>query len=123
MYQQSFAAAGNVAGSPELKYLNGRAKVEFRLAVHPVYFNRNSGEIVQEPTVFHSCEAWDDDAEHIAASFSNGERIVVIGTQHASEWTDKTTGQTRRRNYINVEEAGLSVKFDGHDVENDEAGE
>jgi single-strand DNA-binding protein len=49
--------------------------------------------------------------EHLRDLRLKGTRVLVTGTLKTEHWTDRTTGEERRRQRLNVDEIGVSLKF------------
>lgn len=102
--------AGNLAGDPELRYTpNGKAAASFTVAVNSRI--QRDGEWVDGTPTFVRCEAWNQLAENVAASFERGQRVIVAGRIRTDEWEDKETGKKRTGDKLIVDEIGASVAF------------
>ena len=93
MYEPTIALAGHLGGDPELRYTpNGVAVCDIRLATTP---RRQVGDEWQDrETLWFKVSCWRQLAEHVAASFKKGDRVVVQGKlmQETYERRDGTTG-------------------------------
>jgi len=99
---------GNVATPPEFKVTTGGMPVaNFRLASAQRHFDRSSGSWVDDGTNWYNVSAFRGLAEHVAASVSKGEPLVV-------------TGRLRLRAWESGGKKGVSIDIDaetlGHDL-------
>lgn len=96
---------GNLTRDPELNFISsGAALCKFSIAD-----NQKKADGETEPHYF-DCVAWRELAEHIAESFTSGQRIIVHGKLIQSRWTNED-GQNRQKVEITVEDAGHSLKW------------
>jgi single stranded DNA-binding protein len=65
----------------------------------------------QRPAFFWDAVAFDVIAEKIAAHTNKGDRVIVAGSTDPQEWTDKASGEKRRKNGLVVSDLGLEVRF------------
>ena len=78
--QDIITVTGNVAGPPEFKVTAGGLPiVNFRLGSAQRRFDRQSGTWVDDGTNWYNVSAFRGLAEHIAASVTKGEPLVVTG--------------------------------------------
>lgn len=106
------AFEGNVTAEPEVKtFDDGNTTVRFRLLNNPQYLDRNTGETVRATPVGMTCSTRGHMARKIAQHAHKGDRLLVWGSLKAREYTDKSTGQTRTIEYLDVEAAGDSFRF------------
>ena len=80
---------------------SGTAYINFRLAAY-------GGK--DKDKVYWTCVAFGELAEHIAASCTNGSRLVVGGRVESNNWEDKE-GTKRYDTQVIVNEAGLDLRF------------
>lgn len=86
---------GNVGQDPEIRYLEGNAKVaQFRLATTERYKDRASGEN-RESTEWHTIVAWRNSADVVERFVKKGTQVYVEGRLRTREWTDQTGGKRR----------------------------
>ena len=86
---------GNVGQDPEIRYLEGNAKVaQFRLATTERYKDRASGEN-RESTEWHTIVAWRNSADVVERFVKKGTQVFVEGRLRTREWTDQTGGKRR----------------------------
>lgn len=101
----------NLTHDPELRYVsNGKAVVDLRLVHNPRVRNAG-GEWVDGEPVYFIGTVWEQQAENAAASLSRGDRVVVTGTRHSEEYTDRTTGEIRTSRRMKVHELAVSIRF------------
>lgn len=106
--QDTITVTGNVAGNPEFKVTaGGLAVVNFRLGSAQRRLDRSTGTWVDEGTNWYNVSAFRGLAEHIAASVTKGEPLVV-------------TGRLRLRPWESGGKKGVSIDIDaeavGHDL-------
>jgi single-strand DNA-binding protein len=93
--EPTIALSGHLGGDPELRYTpNGVAVCDIRVATTP---RRQVGDDWQDrETQWFKVACWRQTAEHVAASFKKGDRVVVHGKllQESYEKRDGTTGVT-----------------------------
>ncbi|QPE03480.1 single-stranded DNA-binding protein [Microbacterium schleiferi] len=99
---------GNVAGPPEFKITaGGLAVANFRLGSAQRRLDRSTGTWVDDGTNWYNVSAFRGLAEHIAASVTKGEPLVV-------------TGRLRLRAWESGGKKGVSIDIDadtvGHDL-------
>lgn len=104
----NITVTGNVAGPPEFKITpGGLAVVNFRLASAQRRLDRKTGTWVDDGTNWYNVSAFRGLAEHIAASVTKGEPLVV-------------TGRLRLRAWESGGKKGISIDIDaetvGHDL-------
>lgn len=103
---------GNLADDPKLRnFDDGNAAATFRLIDNPQHTDRESGEIIKGEPVAMSCNVRGDLARNIAKSARKGDRLLVSGTLKARSWDDEQTGQRRTTEFLQVDSAGLSLRF------------
>lgn len=103
--------AGNLAADPETRTLqNGQVVTNFRVLSTPSYFDKNTGNWVDRPTLGLKVEAWRGLAENAANTLKKGMGVVVTGRLMADEFTDKTTGERRFAQHIEADDIGVSLK-------------
>jgi len=102
---------GNLTGDPELRYTKttGQAVCTIRLAVSSRRKNID-GEYEDTPAIFYEATTWGQLAEHLADSAHKGDRVIVHGSTHDEEWTDRE-GMTRIKHALQVTSLGLSLRY------------
>jgi single-strand DNA-binding protein len=91
--EPTIALGGHLGGDPELRYTpNGVAVCDLRVATTP---RRQVGEVWEDrETIWFKVSCWRQVAEHVAASFKKGDKVLVQGKllQQTYERQDGTTG-------------------------------
>lgn len=108
---------GRLSRDPELRFSqSGVAICSFGLAWSPRKKNAQTGEWEDGDTSWFNCTAWRQLAEHVAASFTKGNRVIVTGSISVRQWEDKD-GNKRTSVEIDVQDCGPSLRFDTATVE------
>jgi single-strand DNA-binding protein len=95
MNEMTITLAGNLVSDPELRYTaTGVPVVNFRVASTQRIKTDQGWK--DGDTLFLTCNAWRDLAEHVAESCNRGDRVVV-------------TGRIKQRSYENKEGAQVTV--------------
>lgn len=103
---------GNLTSDPELRFTSSGVSVaSFRVASTPRNFNRASGQWEEGTTLFMHCEAWQEMAENINETLRKGMRVIVSGRLVQESWTDKSSGESRSRLKLRVDEIGPSLRY------------
>ena len=85
--QDIITVTGNVAGPPEFKITaGGLPVVNFRLGSAQRRLDRSTGTWVDDGTNWYNVSAFRGLAEHIAASVTKGEPLVVTGRLRLRPW-------------------------------------
>jgi single-strand DNA-binding protein len=102
---------GNLTTDPELRFTKstGQAVCTVRLAVSSRRKNMD-GDYEDTPAVFYEATAWGQLAEHLADSARKGDRLLVRGSTHDEEWTDRDGG-TRVKHVLQVTALGMSLRY------------
>lgn len=101
---------GNLAAEPEHRTTHtGRDVTTFRV-IENVRRRSENGWEDDEPNVYR-VQAWGALGEHVAASCSMGDPVVVLGAMRTSRWTDKDTGTERTAPFVVADEVGFSLRF------------
>lgn len=96
---------GNVGQQPELRYTNtGLATIEVSVGVTRKTQN-------DKKTTWFDVVAFDTLAEHFAASFQKGNRVIVVGRMEKKEWETKD-GKKASKFQLIADDGGLSVRWD-----------
>lgn len=107
---------GFVGAKPQLQVAkdneNAKAWVRFSVATNPNYRN-SRGEWVQGETIWFTCKAWGELAQHIAHSVSKGERVLIQGRLAPTTWesVDPQTQQNIRHRdmAIHIQHIGIDL--------------
>lgn len=98
---------GNLVSDPVLAVTsNEKVLCKARVAVNEPY--QMNGEW-RERTSYMNIVAWDGLAENIAASFSTGDRVIVVGRIDVRDYTTED-GSRAYSTEINATEVGASVR-------------
>lgn len=88
-----------------------RSVINFSVAYTPRAKN-SSGEWVDKQTIWRECTVWGKQADYVEKSFKKGDRVFVYGQLNVGDpYTDKNGDEHPGREFILVEETGLSVLF------------
>ena len=102
---------GNLAGDPELRFTaSGHAVANFTIAQTPRTRNQQSGEGVDDETLWVRASVWRDVAENVAESLTKGMRVVAHGRLKARSFETKE-GQQRTNWELDVDEIGPSLRW------------
>jgi single-strand DNA-binding protein len=106
----TITAEGNLVAEPNLQFAKttGQAVCNLRIAVSTRRKNMD-GEYEDTPAVFFDGTCWGALAEHVA-ELHKGDRVLVHGTTHDEEWTDRE-GATRVKHVIQVTAVGASLRY------------
>lgn len=107
---------GNLTAAPELRYSqSGVAVANFTVAQTPRRLNRITNEWEDLETLFQRCTLWREYAEHVAASLSSGDRVIVTGDLGAEVYmtkpTDGTEPQKRSVTVLTVSDVGPALRY------------
>ena len=103
--------AGTVVADPTIKYLDsGAAVANFTIAANDRRFDRERGEWVDASATFLRCSIWRQEAEHVAESLSQGDRVLATGVLKQNKW-ETEQGEKRTAFELAVSEIGASLKF------------
>lgn len=94
--QNQVLLVGRLTRDPNVAFTQkGQAVCRFDIAVNRRYMDTNTNEW-KDDTVFVPVVVWGPAAERIKDRIKKGTPVHVEGRLTSSEYTDKTTGQTRR---------------------------
>ena len=101
---------GNLTGDPELRTTGtGKTVVNFSIADTKRKYNRQTKAWEDGDTLFLTCSAWNDLAEHIAASLTKGTRVVATGELSQRSYQTQT-GENRTVVELKVNDIGASLR-------------
>jgi single-strand DNA-binding protein len=102
---------GNLTADPELRFTKttGQAVCTIRLAVSSRRKNIDR-EYEDTAPVFYEATCWGQLAEHLANSAHKGDRVLIHGTTHDEEWTDRE-GRSRVKHVLQVQAIGASLRY------------
>jgi single-strand DNA-binding protein len=114
MADSTITIIGNLAADPEIRYTtNGSAVVKFRIGCSRRF--QKNGEWTSK-TSWWGVEAWGQLAENIAASFTKGMRVIVVGEVDADEYTTES-GDKRVSYYVRASSVGPDLRWATSSVE------
>ena len=98
---------GRVGNDPEPRYFDdGKVVLNLSLAVrrkyHPLERKVRGIRSGEEETDWFALELWGRDAEYVASYVEKGARIGITGSLAQDAWTDRATGEQRRKAKIVV---------------------
>ena len=100
---------GNLVGTPEMRFTPaGIAVANFRVASTPRYKDNATGEWKDGDTLFLTCHAWRQLAEHITESLEQGMRVIVTGRLRQRSYETKE-GEKRTVYELEADEAGPAL--------------
>lgn len=100
---------GNLTDNPTLSYTKSEIAVaNFSVAHTPRRFVE--GEWTDGDTVFIRCTVWREYAEHVAASLSKGDNVLVIGELVTDNY-EREDGTTAYGFNLSVTEIGPALRF------------
>jgi single-strand DNA-binding protein len=101
----------NLTADPELRFTKttGQAVATIRLAASARRKDMD-GAYQDTPAVFYEATVWGAVAENAADCLRKGDRVLVHGTSHDEEWTDRE-GQTRVKHVLQVTGLGASLRY------------
>jgi single-strand DNA-binding protein len=112
MNDTSLTITGNLVDAPELRFTpvptGGQAVARFRIASTPRYRDNQTGEWKDGDTLFLTCQAWRQLAEHIAESLERGMRAIVTGRLRQRSYETKE-GEKRTVYELEVNDAGPAL--------------
>lgn len=88
---------GNIGSTPELRFTpSGAAVTNFSVADQQRRKNQQTGEWEDGETTWYRVNVWRQQAENVAESFSQGDRVIVVGRVQLREYTasDGSKGKT-----------------------------
>ena len=109
MNETTITIIGNLVDSPELRFTpSGVAVARFRIASTPRYRDSKTGEWKDGDSLFLTCQAWRQLAEHVAESLDKGLRAIVTGRlrQHSYETKE---GEKRTVYELEADEVGPAL--------------
>ena len=118
----SVQISGALVKDPELHFTE-RGSAVTNFTVRLVTGKKRDGE-EYAPTAFIDCAIWNGDhnkqAENVAESFRDKDRVVVIGKLIQDEWTDKDTGAPRTKLKVLAYEVAADTAYAVVEVQQDE---
>ena len=118
----SVQISGALVKAPELHFTE-RGSAVTNFTVRLVTGKKRDGE-EYAPTAFIDCAIWNGDhnkqAENVAESFRDKDRVVVIGKLIQDEWIDKETGDKRTKLKVLAYEVAADTAYAVVEVQQDE---
>ena len=118
----SVQISGALVKDPELHFTE-RGSAVTNFTVRLVTGKKRDGE-EYAPTAFIDCAIWNGDhnkqAENVAESFRDKDRVVVIGKLIQDEWIDKQTGDKRTKLKVLAYEVAADTAYAVVEVQQDE---
>ncbi len=97
----NYSTIGRLTKDPETKFTpTGKAVTSFDIAVD-VGFGQN------KKTIFWPCKIWGERGETLAKYVAKGHQVGIEAGIDQEEWTDKTTGEPRKKLVLNVRDFTL----------------
>lgn len=102
---------GNLAGDPELRFTaSGHAVANLTIAQTPRTRNQQSGEWVDDETLWVRGTVWREYAENVAETLTKGMHVIAIGRLQARSFEDKQ-GNQRTNWELQIDEIGPSLRW------------
>jgi single-strand DNA-binding protein len=109
MNETQLTIIGNLVDDPELRFTPaGRAVARFRVASTPRFRDNQTGEWKDGATLFLTCQAWRQLADHAAESFERGMRVIVTGRLRQRSYETKE-GEKRTVYELEADEIGPAL--------------
>ena len=109
MNETTITIIGNLVDSPELRFTpSGVAVARFRIASTPRYRDSKTGEWKDGDSLFLTCQAWRQLAEHVAESLDKGLRAIVTGRLRQRSYETKE-GEKRTVYELEADEVGPAL--------------
>lgn len=103
---------GNLAADPEMRTTQNGSMVATFTVIATSRRKDQMGNWVDGDRSGKRCTAWNQLAEHVAASLHKGDQVIVIGHERDQQWQDQT-GATRYGTDVMVAEVGASLRWAG----------
>jgi single-strand DNA-binding protein len=111
MNETTMTLVGNLVDDPELRYTpSGQPVVRFRVASTPRFYEKASGEWKDGESLFLTCQAWRQPAEHAAESLNRGTRVIVQGRLRQRSYEAKDGSGKRTVYELEADEIGVSLR-------------
>src|SRR5579859_4878463 len=110
MNETQITITGNLVDAPELKFTpSGVAVARFRIASTPRYKDTASGQWKDGDTLFLTCTAWRQLADHVAESLDKGTRVIMTGRLRQRSY-QTTEGEKRTVFEVEADDIGPSLR-------------
>ena len=107
--------AGNLTRDPELRFAqSGQAVASVSVAVTPRRYNTTTKSYDDGTTSFIECSVWGDQAQNVADSLHEGDRVTVTGrfvTRVFTPEQGRNAGHEVRKLEVVVDEIGPSLRW------------
>jgi single-strand DNA-binding protein len=111
MGDTTITVVGNLTAEPELRYTpTGVAVAALRVAASRRAYDQDSGQWKDAGTLFLSCTAWRQLAEHAAESLTKGSRVIVTGRLRQREY-EASDGTKRTVYEVDADDVGPSLRW------------
>ena len=108
--ETTITITGNLVDDPELRFTPaGQPVTKFRIASTPRYRDNATGEWKDGDTLFLTCQAWRQAAEHVAESLQRGMRAIVTGRLRQRSY-ETSEGDKRTVYELHADEVGVSLR-------------
>lgn len=102
---------GRLATEPDTKRVgshNEHLRTELIILENTGRMTRDGWQADSEPTR-HVVYAWRELGER-AASLNTGDAVIIVGREYTTSWTDRETGEKRRRRVVDADDIGPSLR-------------
>ena len=120
---------GNLTAEPVHRTNGTRTATSFTIAVNNGYYDRRTGQYVNQPPVFHHVVCFGDLADNTAATLRKGSTVTVTG-QFSDDSFQSEGGQRIRRTRLVAADVAVSLRWAtatitrrGRDADTDPASE
>ena len=101
---------GNLTSDPELRFTSsGRAVANFSVAVNERKLI--NGEWTDGETLYVPVTAWENLAENVVETLSQGMPVMVYGRWLVDRWEDRKTGAKRERMRVDAVAVGPNLRW------------
>lgn len=100
---------GNLTADPEVRYTPSGTPVAAFTVAH------NRGKDDRKVTDFYRCEAWEEQALHVAETLRKGQRVIVVGEMRSSDYETRD-GQKRTTWEVRAYDVGPSLRWAKQDA-------
>jgi single-strand DNA-binding protein len=107
----TYTITGNVVADPEMRYTaQGQPVCTFRVAETQRVKDAATGEWKDGDSLFMTCTAWQQLAEHAAETLTRGMRVIVSGRLRQRSYETRE-GEKRTVYEVTVDEVGPSLRY------------
>lgn len=114
--EQLITIIGRLTNDAELRYTpSGAGVANFTVAANARFFDKQSNEWKNKPTIFWRCAAWNQGekqrlAENVCDALKKGDSVIVRGEVESREYTTKE-GESRSVIEVRVETIGKDLRW------------